>query len=91
MDVIDHSTISLAVTAIGIVVVYKLVDKAIDYFWKKGPGTEYVTKADCAACKASQHNGLSEVCSDLKSMKRLLFLVAMKSGVDPEETQKLVG
>ncbi len=87
----DHGVFSLGIWAVGLVVVYKLADKAIDYFWKKGPGTEYVTKADCAACKASQHNGLSEVCADLKSMKKLLFLVAMKAGVDQDEVQKLVG
>lgn len=77
-------------TILAAVIVYKLIDKVIEFFWNRTAKAEYVTKEECKQCSAKTAVVNSELCRDLKQIKKILLVVAATAGIKNEELKELV-
>ena len=67
-------------------IAYKLIDRAFDYFWKRGPGTEYVSVSLCA-----QNRAQCRANNDASMIKRaVLILVKYSDKVPEDEKDKIM-
>ena len=92
---ITDSGVRLALIIVGGLIVYKLIDKGFDYFWKKGPGTEYVTVTSCIAkqdnCRTAGEARSKKREAELQIMKKaLLILVKYAEGVPESEKDNIM-
>jgi len=79
---IDNTT---ALIAIGGLLIFKLLDRAFDFFWKRGPGTDYVTVVACtqrqAQCKGN---------TDTPTIKRAVMILIQYSDKVPQREKDII-
>lgn len=94
--------ISVIVTSI---VGLKLIDLSTTYFFRRltkddyvtkkeceehrGKHQDYVSKKDCELCLRQDENIISKVTGEISTIKGILLVLAVKSGIPPEELKKL--
>jgi hypothetical protein len=83
MSAFTGKDIMIVITIVGILVLGKLVSLLVDSGYHKLIKSDYVVKVDCTACK----NMLQE---QIKIMKGLLLVVAVKVGVPEHEIRELI-
>lgn len=72
------------VAIIGMIVIVKVVELLIASVYKKLTVNEAVTKADCDVCKRSFRD-------DIKIIKGMLLVIAVKIKIPEEQIKELIG
>jgi|WetSurMetagenome_2_1015567.scaffolds.fasta_scaffold235051_3 hypothetical protein len=92
----------LAVLIVVAIVALELIKLATQYFFGRLTKDNYVTTEElqqkCSGChennsRERRTNGtqLEVICRDMKEMKQILLIVALKNDISPEELKTLVG
>ncbi len=61
------------------------------HIFKKFTSTDFITHDDCHKCSEKKEAVFAEVKEDIRVMKKVLFVVAVRVGVEDEEIKQLVG
>lgn len=82
------------ILVLAAVIIYKLIDLAVSYFFKRVTRDDYITKSDCAACKAKQTPDdleafKEEIRDCISEFRGILLVVAINGGMKPEELKEL--
>lgn len=80
---------STAMTIILSVAGYKMLEKLIDMFFKRITRDDFITKADCGQCEKADADVTAKLTSEIATIKGILLVLAVKSGIPPEQLSKL--
>jgi hypothetical protein len=69
----------------------RLIELLVTSAYKTLSGNRYVTKKDCEKCQSSEHGVVKEFKEDMKLMRGILLVVAVKVGVPESEWKRLAG
>jgi hypothetical protein len=92
----------MALLIIAALITLELTKLVTQYFFGRLTKDNYVTKEDletkCLGChenntreRRSAGTQLEVICKDMKEMKQILLIVALKNDISPEELKNLVG
>jgi hypothetical protein len=89
MEYVTGKDFQFAVTIILAIVIGKIITLLVDTTYNKAVNNQYITKSDCNACKMSISERRSEVGVQIRIIKGLLLVVAVKLGVSDEQLKDL--
>lgn len=81
---------------VGAFIVAQVLILAVKYFWDKFTKAEekadkkYVKRSFCETCEKAGKAADGQLAKKLIVVERLLFLMAIKMDIEPEEIQKLI-
>jgi len=89
MESLTTRDFQIAAMIITALVIGKVISLIVDTGYKRMTSNDYITKADCNACKATISERRSEVSVQIRIIKGLLLVVAVKLGVSDEQLKDL--
>jgi len=68
---------------------YELAKQVIAYFFKRVTRDDFITKTDCQQCEKADADITAKLTSEIATIKGILLVLAVKSGIPPEQLSKL--
>lgn len=82
--------LQIVVIIIGAVIIGKLISLGVEFTFKKVVQESYVTKSDCCTCRATLMERRGEINEQIKIIKGLLLVIAVKVGIQEEHLKDLI-
>lgn len=80
----------IAILIVIAIILGKLLSLFIEFIFKKTMTQQYITKSDCLSCKNQIAERRSELSMQIRIIKGLLLVMAVKVGVPDEQLRDLV-
>jgi hypothetical protein len=96
-----HTAMLVIISIVGM----EILKRVVDYFFKRATRDDFITKADCAQCKKTIGDFITradcakcekagddittKLASEIAIIKGILLVIAVKSGIPPEQLSKL--
>ena len=90
-DMLVKEEYQIAMLIIVAIILGKFLSLLIEFVFKKAMTTQYITKAECQSCKNQIAERRSELSVQIRIIKGLLLVMAVKVGVPDEQLKDLVG
>jgi hypothetical protein len=90
MELAASREFQLAIVIVVAMIIAKLISLLVDSAYRRGVTTDYVTRSECVTCKNAMAERRSELSMQIRFIKGLLLIVAIKVGVPEDQLKELI-
>ena len=87
---ITNKEFQIAIIIIMAIIIGRVITLIVDTAFKRAVNNDFISKADCLACKVGIKEHRDELSKQVRIIKGLLLVVAIKIGVSDDQLQDLI-